>query len=443
MKDPVRCLNYSPDQTLLDVLGQVRESDSNILLCGPQPATSLAGLVPWIYTDEVMSRWEDAGTYLGQEEDRAPTLALRRGEQTIKLRWSSTWLASPVTADEMTMLLAQVDDLLGQKIGSRSLNWSSPVALGRHLMQTCWHLQGLRTPPAPPEIRALLTEHSPQGRHECLTLPEVETIPALYQYDMRLAYLWCCKGLPYGAVEEINGDAGGGGHKAAVEWEAPEGWAGIGLLPERHAGWTYPLRGRGWVDRREYDLAARSGWEMRIADALTWESEGALDKWSDLLQWALRQDRDDERAHDLLRRVALNSIGSLHRSSVRRYRALPRAEKDRLPAGNPTLRLSEDGQYWYWYDEAPIQGRGLIYVHPEWTTTIWARCRARMAQAALSVPRQHLIAIRQDALFTACEMPWSDDGRVGRLRLKDKIDGPLPAPHSLAEFDAIRQESEA
>ncbi len=386
-----------------------------------------------------MAEWEDDGTYLGQEEDRAPTLALRRGAQRVRIRWASAWAEGEPARHEMCAALARLDGLLSRKFQSNRLNLASPVALGRHLLATAWSLDGLLMPPAPPEIRALLTEHSPQGRHECLTPADVAVIPALYEYDMRLAYLWCCKGLPYGAVERRWHDEA---DKLRVTWEAPETWRHLGLLPQRQQGWVYREQGEGWIDRREVDLAIRQGWSLVAEDGLAWESHGALDRWADGLQACLRQCKEEPLVYRMLRRVALNTLGSLHRSSVKRHRAAPRGQEDRLPASNPTLRMSDDGAVYYWVDETPISARGLLYVHPEWTTTIWARCRGRMAQAALQFPREALIAIRQDALFTTQLHPtWSDDGTVGRIRLKGEIPGPLKAPHSLEAFDALRREA--
>ena len=442
MKSPVLCLDFDPASSLAATLSRVPPDARDVLLCGPVPASDLAGLVPWIYHAAVMDQWEDAGTYLGQEEDHAPTIALAQAGRQVRLRWSSAWCDTDLPACEMHAAFARLDGLLGRLFRNRCLNFASPVALGRHLMASAWRIDNILVPPAPPEVRATITEGSPQGRHQCLTLPDLQTLPGLYGYDMRLAYLWCCKGLPYGAVEQeqvtpLQPDA----HKVEARWAAPEGWSHLGLLPERQQGWAYPAYGRGLVDRREAELAARNDWILWQTVGYRWQHEGALDRWSDGLLKALRDTKDDPTLARMLRRVALNSIGSLHRSSVRRYRALPAGRESDLPRGCDNLRMSEDGQRYFWYEESPIAARGLLYVHPEWTTTIWARCRARLAQAALQFPREQVIALRQDCLFVTHPHPtWGDDGAVGRFRLKESYPGPLSAPHTLEEFDAMRRE---
>ena len=425
-------------EALADVLAALPGSATDVILCGPLPGSNLSEIVPWVYHPAVLKEWQDCGTYLGQEEDRAPTVALAQGERQVKLRWLSAWMDAPLTAEEARAAFATLDDLLARRFRNRSLNFASPVALGRHLMQSSWQQRGILVPPAPPQIRDLLVEVGPQGRHQCVTLPSLETIPNLYGYDMRMAYLWCCRGLPYGALMRTGGDLPDG-HKMRCRWAAPDGWEQIGLLPERRQGWWYPRQGEGWLDRREYELAIRCGWEVKVlGEGLLWEEEGALDGWIDGIQSAMRDARS-ETVQRMLRRVALNALGSLHRSSMRRYRAVPASQPQLVPPANATLRLSADGGHYYWYDEAPISGRGLIYVHPEWTSTIWARCRARLTQAALQFPREQLVALRQDALFVTHKHPtWADDGAIGRFRCKEEYPGPHAAPRTLDEFDALR-----
>jgi hypothetical protein len=436
MKHPlVLALRTDPLEGLVKLLSRISPDARDVVIVGPMPGGGLSGLVSWVYNAEVMEHWSDDGTYLGQEEDRAPTIVLRRGEQQVRMRWSTAWTDELVTRESLGRAFVRMDSLIQRQFHLPSANFASPVQLGRHLMASSWKRDGIRVPPAPPEVRELLATIGPQGRHECLTLPELETIPGLYAYDMRLAYLWCCKGLPFG---EVTGNPRGA-HKAEVLWGAADGWAHIGLLPMRRQGWEYPMQGSGWVDRREGELADRNSWCLDSRQCLTWSSEGALDRWADGLQWCLRQSKEEPLVHRMFRRVALNTIGSLHRSVVSRHRACSVSGMDSPPAGIPSLRMSEDGSTYFWTEQTPLSGRALLYCHPEWTTTIWARCRARVAQAALQFPREQVIALRQDALFTSQPHPtWGDDGAVGRFRLKGQVPGPLPAPRTLEELQVLR-----
>lgn len=436
MRSPIHCRPFD-GEPLAPILADLPPEVENVLLCGVAPAQS--SLVAWVYHPAVLGDYEDDGTYLGQEEDQAPTIALRRGARAVRLRFASTWFDEPVGPADAERALQVAESLIVQRFRVEDGNFSSPVALGRHLMAAAWAKDGIRVPPAPPEIRELLTTIGPQGRHECLTLPELETIPGLYGYDMRLAYLWCCKGLPFGEVERYEWTpAHSDGQKVRAVWAASDGWSHIGLLPQRQQGWQYPLQGEGWIDIREWSLAERNGWHVDVSEGLHWQQEGALDRWADGLQWCLRQSKGDRIVYRLFRRVALNSIGSLHRSSVRRSRALPVSGREAPPEGNPSLRLSADGSTYFWQEEQPLNNRALLYCHPEWTSSVWARCRARIAQAALQFPREQVIAMRQDALFLSQRAEWKDDGAVGRFRLKEGVAGPLPAPHSLEELQELR-----
>ena len=84
-------------------------------------------------------------------------------------------------------------------------------------------------------------------------------------------------------------------------------------------------------------------------------------------------------------------------------------------------------------------------VHPEWSASIWAKCRVRLLDGpgvngrtgALHVDPQHVVAFRTDALYLASEPAWRDDGRNGRLRCTWRHEGPLRRPTTAAELLAV------
>src|SRR5690349_17381641 len=98
MRSPTLTLSYAgaPLQT---ILAQLPPEVENVLLCG-QPPSGHSGLVAWVYKRDVLGEWTDAGTYLGQEEDQAPTIALARGGHTVRVRFASAWFDQAVTADQ-------------------------------------------------------------------------------------------------------------------------------------------------------------------------------------------------------------------------------------------------------------------------------------------------------------------------------------------------------
>ncbi len=439
MKNPVVCHDF--DDQPLSAFREGFIADHTLLLCGQEPSD----VTVWAYaSDAYLDDWRIIGTRQG--DDSGPAVYLEGPNKArVTVRWSVTWCEEPIDALYLQDVLGEVHCVLVKHFPSHNLNMSSPVALGRHGMAACWCKDDIKVPPAPPDILKLLKEMGPQGRHEIFTLPGLETIPALYEYDMVLAYLWCCKGLPYGAVTRTTQKPDRSPDKLRAVFAAPQrepgwqGWPHIGLLPVKVEGkWQYPLGGAGWIDFREYDLAVSKGWDVYTGEFLCWPEHGALDRWSDGMQAALRQYEPGSLGYRIIRRVALQAIGSLHRTTFNRSRTLPYARRAELPRSCPSLRLSDDEAWYHWGEEKPILGREAIYMHPEWTSSVWARCRARIAQAALSVPREELVAIRQDAIYTTTPQARLEGGdRVGSFRLKDYVPGSLKAPRTLEELAAL------
>lgn len=350
------------------------------------------------------------------------------------------WGAHDRSEQEIADAIRQLHDLLVRRFPSRDLNCYSPIALGRHLMAACWHKDNILVPPAPDDIRELVKRSAPQHRNEIFVPDHLETIPALYEYDTRIAYLWGCRGLPYGSVAHEMGDLSGG-DKVFSAWKAPLNWMHIGLLPQWSTGWTYPRIGEGYLDAREWHEARDLGWSMRaLGERVRWECHGALDRWVDGIQWALRQVEYEGILDRMIRRVALWTIGSLHPTTTTRKRT-----GDKPPIGNPSTRYDPETRTYEWLEEVPIRGRAGIYSHPEWSTAIWARSRTRMAKMALTIPREELVAIRGDALYTTTRQPqWEGVERpaIGQLRFKWCREKEMPAPHTIRELDEIRREED-
>src|SRR5690349_24554411 len=76
------------------------------------------------------------------------------------------WDDELTTEQETVDVLRRVHSLLIRHFPSKDLNCGSPVALGYHLAAACWHKDNIKVPPAPEDIRDLLRQSSPQGRHE-------------------------------------------------------------------------------------------------------------------------------------------------------------------------------------------------------------------------------------------------------------------------------------
>jgi hypothetical protein len=70
------------------------------------------------------------------------------------------------------------------------------------------------------------------------------------------------------------------------------------------------------------------------------------------------------------------------------------------------------------------------FQHPEWAATVWGRCRARTARAALLLPFDDIVSIRTDAIWSSRTFDTEDDGKIGTFRVKDKLVGPITPPRN-------------
>lgn len=107
---------------------------------------------------------------------------------------------------------------------------------------------------------------------------------------------------------------------------------------------------------------------------------------------------------------------------------------------------------------SPLTDRQRQFYHPELAAQVWARARARVLEGtkaapagALHVAPQELIGINGDAVYTSTVPVWAlpvacggfDDGRVGKLRLKGVVAGPVPVPLTRAQREALTRRAEA
>jgi hypothetical protein len=186
-----------------------------------------------------------------------------------------------------------------------------------------------------------------------------------------------------------------------------------------------------------------------VHEHLVWPHKGTgpLDGWARRLLAVIDQAAElpPELAHLVARgarRILIDAIGAL----VGRPQVVTRsgpAGVVQLPPGGFSPRV-EAGQL-IWSERRPPAWPEMV--HPEWSAAVWARCRCRMLDGpgpggvrtgALHVPLGDVVAIRTDALYLTADPGWPDDGRAGRLRVKARHPGPLPAPRSVAELLALR-----
>lgn len=422
----------------------------------------LSGALPALWTEH------ERGHYL--EGDR-PVLRYRRPDgRPLEILHAATYFGDgDYGAHAAEVAWRMLADELGRQFPRGSL-LSSPAATGRELLLQSIPA-GTEYPVLADELAEIVRRSSGQGRIELLEAPAPGTeIPELVAYDGRWFYSALCRGLGFGPgrLEVVDEYLGQTRARYAATVRIPADWSswcvcgapghdGIGLLGVHEPdGWRYPHGAGetfgGWWDGAELHVAIAHGWDVRPFEALILESSssGPLDGWIKGLL-AVRERLELRAGHhngpaDLagraLRTVILHTIGALHGGRHRVTRSVPIDSAELVPDDAEELRV--EGDRIVWAESSSAGSAWPTMTHPEWSSAIWARARARLLDGpgvtkrdrtgALHVPAEDVIAFRTDAIYLARDPGWPDDGRVGRLRFAGRNVGPHRWPRSSAEL---------
>lgn len=305
--------------------------------------------------------------------------------------------------------------------------------------------------------QALLRSTTGQGRME--TLPGAGAGTA-YLYDSRLAYFAVLNGLPIGEPVDVRGDGRGGDPytrgRFDVAWSAPANWGRRpGILPEQRddGSWSWPMVGRGWCDGSELAIAERFGWSTTVHRSLIYEHRSDPfrlfhDRLRRIMERRSELGTAARFARAAVRNMLLHTVGALHGSARKVAFTAPAASTvgdETIVAGSVQL----DGDQVTGLRWAPVLHPSMA--HPEWTTTIYARSRARLlylnrpdspASGALTLPEGSVIAFRNDGIICTGPVDWADDGRTGQYRLVGSTSFDR-WPRSNPEANVIRRRCEA
>lgn len=373
--------------------------------------------------------------------------------------WYGEGVYSPAEAEAAHALMREA--VRSSFAGGELLD--TPATTGRELL--------LRSLPAgdwpvlEPEQQQLIRSTSGQGRIEprcleacCHWREAPAEVAGLAEYDGRLMYGALCWGLGAGPATRDTLDTYEGQRRGRyrVTFTIPSSWDHVGLLPVKLEGgdWHYPSAAGSswetWVDGAELHVLPES-WkrEIRIRERLLLAPTSAdpLGRWAKRLVAVREQLAGDQAEQQLaragVRSILLHGLGALHGTEHRVTRSVPIAEAAAVPASAASSQWIEGGRI-YWQHGTGQRWEQLA--HPEWTSAVWARARARLLAGpagvgALSVPRDRLVGFRTDAIYTDGRVSaWeaADDGKAGRFRLKGSAVGPFERPTSGRELLALR-----
>lgn len=343
-----------------------------------------------------------------------------RGARRIRVSSMAEWIgddAGSIGAGEARNLMRHLGSELARafRLGDARVPMVTPSRTGLWLWaQSASH--GAWGPrPLPEDQQQLIRSTESQQREELLTLPGLETLPAFYYADLRLAYPSCCEGLPVGPARHLGAlpellptDRG----RVRVLVTIPGDWAHVGLLPFHEpgsSGWCFPwapgYQFTTWADCCEVRHAQKHGWRCDVLEALLFTEGRPLDTWRDRLM-TLHQKAEGPAAA-AYRAICLHAIGAFQgRGLTETLTGAPIAGGRIIPTvERRTERASE-------LDD---------FSHPEWCAAIWARTRLKLAKAALSLPREAILGMRLDALYSSVPLTMELKAPMGQWRLKGAV----------------------
>ncbi len=412
---------------------QAAGTAGRIVLTGPYPEA--ATFRSWLQA--VPDEWE-VTVRKAQSKGRCEARYRHASGRELRVTSAAVWFGAqplaPALAQQQLRRLASRLNREFRREGTLPL--VSPAVCGL----TLWREEAEEVfPPLPEEQQTLIRATSGQGREELLwgkwpgheRDPFVPALPGFHYWDMRLAYASVCENLPVGpAIHDNGGEVPLVGRVRVMAWPPLLEWDHIGLLPLKTAGALRPSFPTetfiGWCDAREARLAVANGWGVRVLERLVMQEGRPLNTWSRrLLRVLAEYDAAGEKGMArACRAILLQSIGDLHG----RGRALEQVLRSR--AGVTAVREVRQGR------------RAERLSHPEWTAAIWARVRYRLAKAMLEVPRADLVGCYVDCIYTAQRPPWPDRVKLGALRRKGSLLGPLPAPKTLGDLHTLAHQAE-
>lgn len=464
---------------LADILTVLPEHISRVYICGGRPGSgTTTDLYAWMQAD-LANGWQVGRMTLDADN---PVIRVHRDGREVDVRLIETWFECD-DPGRARFAFVELRRMLRRKPAFRDAQvLTTPAMTGMQLWDAV--TAGHDYPTLPQDVQSLVRSTTGQGRIECCTLPDLETVPGFAYLDGRFMYAALTSELAYG-LESHDTEPTFAGFTPAryrVRFTIPQDWQHVGLLPVKHEdgeSWTYPATPgethETWCDGAEYMLAQRHGWQLDILERLVFGrapkgTPDPLETWTRNLI-SVRELVDSEAGsfalHEDVADLVKGAVRSILLFTIGSFASRPRTETQVVPLqkegpakepegtiGQP--RIDYARRVMFCQVELPQSAWRLAHAHPEWAAQVWARARARLLwhevrmpngekvpTGALAVPRADVLGMRTDALYLASNPGWPDTGRIGVFRLKGEICEPVPAPHSLDDLNPLRDRAES
>lgn len=480
---------------------------SRIMFTGEVPKSE-GGKRHWLLVKTPM--WIPGKHWLGAWQSVTGRFEHAQTQQKLDVKIAAEWFGDlDLTPDEARQAWAITAQAL-QRADEKATMFLSPTATGANL----WALSLPRNVDpvhVEEDIAAELRSTSGQHHVEHLVegpdlinhddvLPLVKPTQYLNNFayvDGRFMYAAVCNELGIGPARRLN-RAGAfellesqpyARARYHVRFTVPQGWNHIGILPVKAPGsasrWIYPNRPGAmhetWADSAEIFVALKHGWLIEPIEAIEFtnvtlgkKANGEIGevKTRPLDTFAERMIRTRElvvnhpeipdtvrgAVASALRAIVLQTIGGFH-SPGRASTVVVESALDVPPQYQDTLQQHGD-VFSYKIPTPSINDRTRQFYHPEFSTQIWGRARARLLSApaankhkagVLTLDPSTVLGVFGDAVYTTEIPAWSlpteqgggDDGKVGRLRLQGAlVDGNYKFPVTIDQRDRLRARAE-
>lgn len=314
---------------------------------------------------------------------------------------------------------------------------SSPALTGTYAAQQCLPKALPKGGPSE-EFLAILHAQTTQGRTQSF-LPALD-VNEFFYYDRIFAYSAdCYLEMPCGADRvEVGGDYVP--FKPAfyeIEFSIPDGWNHMGLLPVMSVdGWRWPEKGkhRTFVAEPELRVAVQHKWPFRVIQVWRFADARPLELWRSKLT---KLYASGGAGKQIFRAVLLQGLGAMYARSYRRERVVGEAEW--IESGDVSGEFLPDGNVRV-VDRVARSGR---FYAPHWIAYTWSRARARLINAALTLPKSSILACHVDALYLRERLTEGVGLGWGQFRMKGRLSncGDISMARDLAAIRARAEEA--
>jgi hypothetical protein len=422
-----------------------------VFLTGPKPVT-----VGWM-DENAGEEWRQAGHFY---KLRDPCGRWTHADGwAVEVRRAAAWFGEgSYTAAQAVEGFRGLHRALQDATGGLVGLLASPAATGQSLWATTLR-DGQVDEQTAPEVAALIRATSPQHREEVmgrcfddctdhLTMPRGK-LPEVIYSDGIFMYASCVRELGTGPAIHLNSERLSRAFLDAnpmsrarflVNVTIPSDWAGPGLLPVKHENgrnWHYPSargwQGSTWVDGAELHVALKAGWTCDPVEMIRYvEGKRPADTFVRKVL-DLRADAPDLVSKGL-RSMFIRTIGAWHSIGRERTYRVPLGEE--LPADVTEWDTFDDGTRVYTRSQ-PLTGNAAAFARPELSSQVWARARAKVTRAMLTVDPASIVAVWGDAMYLSTDPGWNGT-KPGEFRAKGRLVGPVTRPKTIGELLKLR-----